>query len=97
LPPAGFNYPLHPTEVQLVDLISRFAGEVQRAAAEYKTLPVTNLAYELARAFTEFYNACPVLKAEPEVRAARLRLVAAARQSIANALNLLGIIAPQVM
>jgi arginyl-tRNA synthetase len=97
LPPASFGYALHPAEVQLVDLISRFPGEVQRAAAEYKTLPITNLAYELARGFTEFYNACPVLKAEPEVQAARLRLVAAARQAIANALNLLGIIAPQVM
>ncbi|HJW90320.1 MAG TPA: arginine--tRNA ligase [Anaerolineales bacterium] len=97
LPPARFEYRLDPSEVQLIDLISRFPGEVQRAAAEYKTLPITNLAYELARAFTEFYNACPVLKADPDVRAARLRLVAAARQAIANVLNLLGIIAPQVM
>jgi arginyl-tRNA synthetase len=31
------------------------------------------------------------------VRAARLRLVAAARQTIANSLNLLGIDAPEVM
>jgi arginyl-tRNA synthetase len=95
--PAAFNYELHPTEIQLIDLISRFPGEVQRAAAEYKTLTITNLAYDLARAFSDFYNACPVLKAEPEVRAARLRLVAAARQAIANALGLLGIEAPEVM
>lgn len=91
------NYSLDPTEIQLVDLIARFPAEVQRAAAEFKTLSITNLAYELARAFNDFYSACPVLKADPEVRAARLRLVAAARQAIANALNLLGIIAPQVM
>jgi len=91
------NYSLDPAEIQLVDMIARFPAEVQRATAELKTLPITNLAYELARAFNDFYNACPVLKAEPEVRAARLRLVAAASQAIANALNLLGIIAPQVM
>ena len=91
------NYSLDPAEIQLVDLIARFPAEVQRAAAEFKTLPITNLAYEMARAFNDFYSACPVLKAEPEVRAARLRLVAAARQAIANALNLLGIIAPQIM
>jgi arginyl-tRNA synthetase len=97
LSPASFGYTLEPTEIQLIDLISRFPAEVQRAAAEYKTLTITNQAYELARAFSDFYNACPVLKAEPEVRAARLRLVAAARQTIANSLNLLGIDAPEVM
>jgi arginyl-tRNA synthetase len=96
--PAGlFDYPLDPTEIQLVDYIARVPAEVQHAAAEYKTLHITNLAYELARAFTNFYDACPVIKAEAGVRAARLRLVAAARQSIANLLGLLGIIAPDVM
>ncbi len=91
------EYPLDPTEVQLIDLISRLPGEVQRAAAEYKPLHLTNIAYELAQAFTDFYNACPVLKAEPHVRQSRVRLVAAARQAMANVLNLLGITAPEVM
>ena len=91
------EYQLDPTEIQLIDLISRFPAEVQRAAEEYKTLAITNLAYELARAFNDFYNACPVLKAEPNTRAVRLRLVAATRQTIANALQLLGIVAPEVM
>ena len=95
--PVSTDYDLDPTEVQLVDLISRFPSEVQRAAAELKTLQITNIAYELARAFNDFYNACPVLKAEPPVRQARLRLVAASRQAIANALALLGIQAPDVM
>ena len=93
----AISYPLDPSEVQLVDLLARLPAEVQRAADETKTLPVTNLAYELARAFTDFYAACPVLKAEPEVRATRLRMVAAARQAIANLLGLLGIPAPEVM
>jgi arginyl-tRNA synthetase len=91
------EYTLDPTEIQLIDLISRFPAEVQRAAAEFKTLAITNLAYELARAFNDFYNACPVLKAETNTRAVRLRLVAATRQTIANALHLLGILAPDVM
>ena len=90
-------YELDPAEVQLIDLISRLPGEVQRAAAEYKPLHLANIAYDTARAFTDFYNQCPVLKAEPEKRLARLRLVAAARQTLANTLNLLGIEAPEVM
>lgn len=95
--PSAPTYALEPTEVQLIDLISRLPNEVQRAATEYRPLQVTNLAYELARGFTDFYNACSVLKAEAEVRTFRLRLVAAARIALANALNLLGISAPEIM
>lgn len=88
---------LEPPEIQLVDLISRVPGEVQRAADDYKPLQIANHVYELARAFNDFYTQCPVLKAKSEVRASRLRLVAASRQSIANLLALLGIEAPEVM
>ena len=91
------NHELHPSEVQLIDWISRLPGEVQRAAAEYKPLHLTNLGYEIARAFSDFYNQCPVLKAEPDTRRFRLRLVAATKQALSNVLNLLGIIAPDVM
>ncbi len=91
------SHPLHPTEIQLIDWISRVPGEVQRAAQEYKPLLLTNLAYELARAFNDFYNQCPVLKAEAPVREFRLRLVAASRYALANLLNILGISAPGVM
>ena len=91
------GHALEPSEIQLIDLLSRLPGEVQRAASELKPLHLTNLAYEIARAFTDFYNQCPVLKAEPNVRAFRLRLVAASRQAIANILGLLGIQAPEVM
>jgi arginyl-tRNA synthetase len=86
-----------PPEIQLIDLISRFPAEVQRATNEYKPLTIANLAYDLARAFNDFYDRCPVLKADTKVRDARLRLVTAARQTIANALRLLGIEAPDVM
>lgn len=91
------QHPLEPAEIQMVDLVSRVPGEVQRAANEYKPLHIANLAYELARAFNDFYTKCQVLKAEPEVRKARLRLVAASRQSIANTLRLLGVEALEVM
>ena len=96
-PASAFAYALEPAEVQLIDLISRFPAEVQRAAAEYKPLVITTLAYELARAFNDFYAACPVIQAEAAARDGRLRLVAAARQTLANALGLLGIAAPEMM
>lgn len=90
-------YELDRAEIELIDRISQFPEAVQRAAAEYKTLHITNHAYELARAFNEFYNQSPVLQAEGPVRAFRLRLVAAAKEALANSLRLLGIQAPEVM
>ncbi|MBE3117540.1 MAG: arginine--tRNA ligase [Candidatus Atribacteria bacterium] len=100
LPDVGrstFDYELNPAEIQLIDMISRFPGEVQRAAAEYKPLAIASIAYDIAKAFAGFYDACPVVQAEPQVRAARLRLVAATMQTLANSLALLGITAPEVM
>ena len=78
-------------------MISRFPAEVQRAAAEYKPLIITTLAYDIAKAFNDFYSACPVIKTEAHIRDARLRLVSAAKYTLSNALGILGITAPDVM
>jgi arginyl-tRNA synthetase len=95
---AHFNYPLTPHEVQLIDLISRFPAAVRQAAGEYKPLHMASYAYELASSFHSLYHVVPVLQAESTaVREARLRLVAAARQTLENALRLLDIQAPEVM
>ena len=91
------EYELSEAEVGLVDLISRIPNEVQKAARDLKPLVITSLAFELAQAFNDFYGQCPVIQAEEPVRNMRLRLVAAARQAIANCLALLGITAPQAM
>ncbi|MFN2174682.1 MAG: arginine--tRNA ligase [Anaerolineales bacterium] len=85
------DYELDPTEVQLIDLISRLPSEIQRAAEDLKPLHLTNLAYSIAKAFSDFYNQCPVLKAAGNQRIFRLRLVMAVRQALTNLMNLLGI------
>lgn len=98
LPMARFDYPLTPHEVALVDLLSRFPATVQQAAQEYRPLGIANYAWELANAFHSFYHAVPVLQAEEEnIRNARLRLVAATRQVLANTLRLLDIQPLEVM
>jgi len=95
---ARFDFELDGHEVQLIELVSRFPDAVQQAANEYRPLVMASYAYELANAFHSFYHAVPVLQTEEaDVRAARLRLVAAARQTLANALRLLDIQAPDVM
>ncbi|MCC6188940.1 MAG: arginine--tRNA ligase [Anaerolineales bacterium] len=94
----NFPFALEPAEVELIDLLARFPGVVQQAALDYKPLHVANYVYELAKTFHGFYHLVPVLQTEDAVRrAARLQLVAATRQVLANALRLLAIQAPDVM
>jgi arginyl-tRNA synthetase len=98
LPEAAFNYELNTHEIQLIELISRFPDRVQQAADEYRPQVMAAYAYDLANEFHSFYHAVPVIQADnAEVRAARLQLVAAARRTLANALRLLDIQAPEVM
>jgi arginyl-tRNA synthetase len=94
----AFDYELNKHEIELIEQISRFPNAVQQAANEYRPLVMAAYAYDLANAFHSFYHAVPVLQSEEEdVKKARLRLVAAAKQTIANALRLLDIKAPEVM
>jgi arginyl-tRNA synthetase len=50
-----------------------------------------NYLYELAGHFTRFYEACPVLKAEPGVRASRLMLADLTGRVLKEGLGVLGI------
>lgn len=93
-----FNYDLTKNEIELIEQISRFPQAVQQAAEEYRPLVMASYTYELANTFHSFYHAVNVMQTEDEnTRNARLRLVAAAKQTLANALHLLDIQAPDVM
>jgi len=93
-----FDYELTKHEIQLIELLSRFPQTVEQAANEYRPLVMAAYAYDLANAFHSFYHAVPVLQTEDgKIRNARLRLVAASKQVIVNALRLLDIQAPDVM
>jgi arginyl-tRNA synthetase len=97
-PLSTFQYELSKHEIELIEQISRFPNTVQQAANEYRPLVMAAYAYDLANAFHSFYHAVPVLQnADENMKAARLRLVAAAKQTLANALRLLDIKAPEVM
>ena len=50
-----------------------------------------NYLYELAGLFMRFYESCPILKAEPELRDSRLALSALAAATLQQGLGLLGI------
>ncbi|TVR69976.1 MAG: arginine--tRNA ligase [Sphaerobacteraceae bacterium] len=84
-------------EIDLIQQIAIFPTEIQRAAEEYKPLYIATYVFELAKKFNDFYRACPVLQAEEPTRAARVALVNATRQVLANGLAAIGIEAPEVM
>ncbi|WEL18759.1 Arginyl-tRNA synthetase [Halorhabdus sp. SVX81] len=84
-------------ERDLLRAIARFPGVIEQAADELRPHVVATYTRDIAEAFNAFYRECPVLDADPETRAARLALVAAARTTVANALDALGVEAPDSM
>ena len=84
-------------ERDLLALLARFPAVVEAAAAELQPHQVATYARNCADAFNAFYRECRVLDAAGDRRRARLALVLAAQTTLANALNLLGIAAPDSM
>jgi len=80
----------HPEEAALIRVVSRFPRTVAYAARTGHVHAVAGYAHEVADQFNRFYHAVPVLKSDEE-RASRIALVAAVRQTLGNALDLLGI------
>ncbi|MFQ5838041.1 MAG: arginine--tRNA ligase [Thermoplasmata archaeon] len=81
----------HPQELALLKLIARFPSTVRECAALRRPHQMANVVHELATAFNQFYRDCPVLQAEPPLRAVRLALVEAFRIVLGNALGCLGV------
>ncbi len=80
----------HEKEIELIKSIAEFPYVCKTAAEHLQVHNIAVYAYQLAQAFNNFYECCPVLKGGNE-RDARLMLVKAARQTLGNALSLLGI------
>jgi len=80
--------------VELLELETAVA-QVARGLEPHK---LCGFLYDLATAFTTFYESCPVLKAgAPELVASRLALCEVTRRTLSLGLGLLGIRAPERM
>ena len=87
----------HPAEIALIGHLLELPDTVALAAERRETHEVPRYAYELAAAFSQFYRDCKVLTDDAALSSARLALVDASRGVLANALDLLGIAAPDAM
>ncbi|WP_231500382.1 arginine--tRNA ligase [Saccharothrix sp. NRRL B-16314] len=89
--------PLEPAERDLGLALDAYGAVVTEVAATLEPHRLCGYLYELARVFTTFYEACPVLKADEPVRGNRLALCTLAARTLGHGLDLLGIAAPQRM
>ncbi len=79
-----------PDEAALIRLIARFPRVVEQSAHRAHVHSIAGYAHDLAERFNRFYHAVPVLRSGDE-KASRVALVAAVRQTLGNALDLLGV------
>jgi arginyl-tRNA synthetase len=85
-------------ERDLIKKLVAFPGEVAEAAERRAPHRIAVYALELSQDFTAFYEACRVIGATPsEVESFRIALSVAAQTTIALALGLLGVSAPEAM
>ena len=84
-------------ELELMINLSRYPEILEAAAINHEPHQLTHYLRELANDFHTYYNAHTFLVEDAKVRNARLNLIEATRQVIANGLGLLGVSAPDTM
>jgi len=86
-----------PAEVDLALALTGFGDVVAEVATQLTPHKLCLYLYDLAGKLSIFYEQCPVLKSDGDVRASRLALCAATQAVLAKGLGLLGIEAPDRM
>jgi arginyl-tRNA synthetase len=86
-----------PAERELVLTLDAFETALAEAYDRQAPNAVAEHAYRLSQAFSKFYAACPILQAEPAVRASRLALARTTLAQLEQALDVLGIAVPERM
>ncbi len=84
-------------ENQLLTALAKYPEILERAALQYEPHQLIQYLRELANHFHTYYNAHQFLVDDADLRNARLNLIAAVRQVLANGLHLLKINAPEAM
>ena len=83
---------------ELLREVARFPAAIEAAADDLEPHTIATFTREFADAYNAFYRECPVVTAETEaLRDARLAVVAAAKHTMSNALDVLGVEAPESM
>ena len=95
--PAAPIFLNEPAERALGLKLLQYAETVPLVLEEFRPNILANYLYELANTYHSFYEACPVIKADPANRASRLLLSDITARTLAHGLSLLGIGCPEKM
>lgn len=96
---SNINYDLLNDEdsIEVLKIIDSFNKNILNALRKNEPHIITRFVLDLAQAFNKFYHDNPILVKDLELKKARLALVSATRQTLENALALLGMKAPEKM
>jgi len=84
-------------ERELIKQLAIFTEEIRLSARDYDPSRINRYVTELAARFHRFYNNCRIKEAEPALMDARLVLCDCTERVIANALDIVGVTAPEKM
>ena len=84
-------------ETLLLGTLARYPALLERAALQYEPHQLIQYLRELAHEFHTYYNAHQFLVEDADIRDARLNLICAVKQVLANGLGLLNINTPESM
>ena len=86
-----------PAELKLIRQLLRFPEIIEDTAKDYQVQRLPRYALETASFFHQFYDKCRILGEKSEISRARLALIKATKIVLENALDLMGISAPEKM
>ncbi|MNJ53146.1 Arginine--tRNA ligase [compost metagenome] len=88
---------LEPAERALLRHISIWLDTLYHAVQDLTPNTLCTYAHQLATLFNNFYSTCPILKAEGEVQHFRVWLTAKVKETLGDALQVLGLPTPERM
>lgn len=94
------EYPnsLGETEVELLQLLSKYPETIAQAAKDYNPAAIANFAYDVAKTYNKFYQTESILKVEDDLlKAFRLQLSLHTAKTLNKAMSILGIEMPERM
>ncbi|HLR20272.1 MAG TPA: arginine--tRNA ligase [Staphylococcus sp.] len=94
---ADYSYITNEKAIELLKKVAEFETIVQSSAVQRAPHKITNYIQDLAAHFHKFYNAEKVLTDDVEKTAALIALINAVKITMHNALDLVGVNAPETM
>ena len=87
----------HQSELNLIKQLIRFPEIIEDTAKDYQIQRIPHYTRDLAGVFHQFYRDCKVITEDEKLREARLALILATKIVLKNALDVMGISAPEKM